>query len=90
MSKPWDISHICPPQLIPPRAVSVCSTIWYELHAREWPYKNQPAEVIIWQVGSGMKPNLTQIGMGKEISVSVAHLQQTVPHLLTILNLTFI
>lgn len=67
-----------------------CSTIWYELHAREWPYKNQPAEVIIWQVGSGMKPNLTQIGMGKEISVSVAHLQQTVPHLLTILNLTFI
>ncbi|KAL0979045.1 hypothetical protein UPYG_G00179780 [Umbra pygmaea] len=43
-------------------------TIWYELHAREWPYKNQPAEVIIWQVGSGMKPNFTQIGMGKEIS----------------------
>lgn len=45
-------------------------TIWYELHAREWPFKNQPAEVIIWQVGSGMRPNLTQIGMGKEISVS--------------------
>ncbi|KAB5528692.1 hypothetical protein PHYPO_G00143130 [Pangasianodon hypophthalmus] len=43
-------------------------TIWYELHAREWPFKNQPAEVIIWQVGSGMRPNLTQIGMGKEIS----------------------
>ncbi|XP_076845981.1 kinase suppressor of Ras 2 isoform X1 [Brachyhypopomus gauderio] len=43
-------------------------TIWYELHAREWPFKNQPAEVIIWQVGSGMKPNLTHIGMGKEIS----------------------
>jgi len=48
------------------------STIWYELHAREWPFKNQPAEVIIWQVGSGMKPNLTQIGMGKEISVSIS------------------
>ncbi|XP_041083102.1 kinase suppressor of Ras 2-like [Polyodon spathula] len=43
-------------------------TIWYELHAREWPFKNQPAEAIIWQVGSGMKPNLSQIGMGKEIS----------------------
>ncbi|XP_015816024.3 kinase suppressor of Ras 2 isoform X3 [Nothobranchius furzeri] len=42
-------------------------TIWYELHAREWPYKNQPAEVIIWQIGSGMKPNLAQTGMGKEI-----------------------
>ncbi|TWW60209.1 Kinase suppressor of Ras 2 [Takifugu flavidus] len=43
-------------------------TIWYELHAREWPYKSQPAEAIIWQIGSGMKPNLTQTGMGKEIS----------------------
>uniref|UniRef100_I3JWR4 non-specific serine/threonine protein kinase n=1 Tax=Oreochromis niloticus TaxID=8128 RepID=I3JWR4_ORENI len=42
-------------------------TIWYELHAREWPYKSQPAEVIIWQIGSGMKPNLAQTGMGKEI-----------------------
>ena len=51
------------------------STIWYELHAREWPFKNQPAEVIIWQVGSGMKPNLTQIGMGKEISVSKRHVR---------------
>uniref|UniRef100_A0A3P8ST93 non-specific serine/threonine protein kinase n=1 Tax=Amphiprion percula TaxID=161767 RepID=A0A3P8ST93_AMPPE len=43
-------------------------TVWYELHAREWPYKSQPAEVIIWQIGSGMKPNLAQTGMGKEIS----------------------
>nr|XP_043882997.1 kinase suppressor of Ras 2 isoform X2 [Solea senegalensis] len=43
-------------------------TIWYELHAREWPYKSQPAEVIIWQIGSGVKPNLAQTGMGKEIS----------------------
>lgn len=43
-------------------------TIWYELHAREWPYKSQPPEVIIWQIGSGMKPSLAQTGMGKEIS----------------------
>uniref|UniRef100_A0A8C5DP82 non-specific serine/threonine protein kinase n=1 Tax=Gouania willdenowi TaxID=441366 RepID=A0A8C5DP82_GOUWI len=43
-------------------------TIWYELHAREWPYKSQPAEVLIWQIGSGIKPNLAQTGMGKEIS----------------------
>ncbi|XP_078523245.1 kinase suppressor of Ras 2 isoform X1 [Lissotriton helveticus] len=48
--------------------VFALGTIWYELHAREWPFKSQPAEAIIWQVGSGMKPNLTQIGMGKEIS----------------------
>ncbi|NXK20550.1 KSR2 Kinase, partial [Arenaria interpres] len=48
--------------------VFALGTIWYELHAREWPFKTQPAEAIIWQVGSGMKPNLSQIGMGKEIS----------------------
>ncbi|XP_061788467.1 kinase suppressor of Ras 2-like isoform X3 [Nerophis lumbriciformis] len=42
-------------------------TIWYELHAREWPYKSQPAEVMVWQIGSGMKPNLAHSGMGKEI-----------------------
>nr|XP_056715761.1 kinase suppressor of Ras 2 isoform X2 [Euleptes europaea] len=48
--------------------VFALGTIWYELHAREWPFKNQPAEAIIWQVGRGMKPNLSQLGMGKEIS----------------------
>ncbi|ELK37417.1 Kinase suppressor of Ras 2 [Myotis davidii] len=34
----------------------------------EWPFKTQPAEAIIWQMGTGMKPNLSQIGVGKEIS----------------------
>jgi hypothetical protein len=53
-----------------PFNLSSNSTIWYELHAREWPFKTQPAEAIIWQMGTGMKPNLSQIGMGKEISVS--------------------
>ncbi|XP_055002982.1 kinase suppressor of Ras 2 isoform X2 [Sorex araneus] len=48
--------------------VFALGTIWYELHAREWPFKTQPAEAIIWQMGNGMKPNLSQIGMGKEIS----------------------
>uniref|UniRef100_A0A2K6FZZ7 Kinase suppressor of ras 2 n=1 Tax=Propithecus coquereli TaxID=379532 RepID=A0A2K6FZZ7_PROCO len=48
--------------------VFALGTIWYELHAREWPFKTQPAEAIIWQMGTGMKPNLSQIGMGKEIS----------------------
>ncbi|XP_077456089.1 kinase suppressor of Ras 2 isoform X1 [Stigmatopora argus] len=42
-------------------------TIWFELHAREWPYKSQPAEVIMWQVGSGVKPSFAHAGMGKEI-----------------------
>ncbi|KAM4827031.1 kinase suppressor of Ras 2 isoform 2-T2 [Thomomys bottae] len=48
--------------------VFALGTIWYELHAREWPFKTQPAEAIIWQMGAGMKPNLSQIGLGKEIS----------------------
>lgn len=60
-----------------PRSFPLLSTIWYELHAREWPYKSQPAEAIIWQIGSGMKPNLSQTGMGKEISVSSLGLSPT-------------
>nr|XP_025035062.1 kinase suppressor of Ras 1 [Pelodiscus sinensis] len=28
-------------------------TVWYELQAREWPFKSQPAEALIWQIGSG-------------------------------------
>lgn len=63
---PWPES----PKHWPAPFLRLHSTIWYELHAREWPYKSQPAEVIIWQIGSGMKPNLSQTGMGKEISVS--------------------
>ncbi|ELK15499.1 Kinase suppressor of Ras 2 [Pteropus alecto] len=52
----------------PPHLAIITRTIWYELHAREWPFKTQPAEAIIWQMGTGLKPNLSQIGMGKEIS----------------------
>nr|XP_033809759.1 kinase suppressor of Ras 2 [Geotrypetes seraphini] len=48
--------------------VFALGTIWYELHAREWPYKGQASQAIIWQLGTGMKPNLSQIGMSKEIS----------------------
>ncbi|XP_043910580.1 kinase suppressor of Ras 1 isoform X3 [Protopterus annectens] len=45
-------------------------TIWYELQARDWPFKNQPAEPIIWQVGSGegVKHLLTTISLGKEVT----------------------
>ncbi|KAF6037717.1 hypothetical protein EB796_003979 [Bugula neritina] len=34
-------------------------TVWYELLCGEWPYNHRvPAEIIIWQVGQGMKPPL--------------------------------
>ncbi|XP_007898885.1 kinase suppressor of Ras 1 isoform X2 [Callorhinchus milii] len=45
-------------------------TIWYELQARDWPFKNQPVEAIIWQVGSGegVKNIFAQITLGKEVT----------------------
>lgn len=49
-----------------------CRTIWYELQARDWPFKNQAAEALIWQIGSGegTKRLLASISLGKEVSVS--------------------
>ncbi|XP_058857135.1 kinase suppressor of Ras 1-like isoform X2 [Acipenser ruthenus] len=45
-------------------------TIWYELQARDWPIKNQPAESTIWQVGSGegIRQVLAQVSLGKEVT----------------------
>ncbi|XP_075760949.1 kinase suppressor of Ras 1 isoform X1 [Pelodiscus sinensis] len=45
-------------------------TVWYELQAREWPFKSQPAEALIWQIGSGegVKHILTTVSVGKEVS----------------------
>ncbi|XP_010592503.2 kinase suppressor of Ras 1 isoform X3 [Loxodonta africana] len=45
-------------------------TIWYELQARDWPFKNQAAEALIWQIGSGegMKRILASVSLGKEVS----------------------
>jgi hypothetical protein len=47
-------------------------TVWYELQARDWPFKNQAAEALIWQIGSGegMKRVLASISLGKEVTVS--------------------
>lgn len=36
----------------------------------EWPFKGQPPEVIIWQVGKGMKQSLRNLQASKEIKVS--------------------
>ncbi|KAM9209038.1 kinase suppressor of Ras 1 isoform 2-T2 [Dugong dugon] len=44
-------------------------TIWYELQARDWPFKNQAAEALIWQIGSGegVKRILASVSLGKEV-----------------------
>nr|XP_020642577.1 kinase suppressor of Ras 1 isoform X1 [Pogona vitticeps]XP_020642580.1 kinase suppressor of Ras 1 isoform X1 [Pogona vitticeps]XP_020642583.1 kinase suppressor of Ras 1 isoform X1 [Pogona vitticeps] len=49
-------------------------TVWYELQAREWPYKNQAAEALIWQIGSGegMKQVLSASSLGKEVGEILA------------------
>lgn len=48
--------------------------MWYELQAREWPFKNQPAEALIWQIGSGegVKQVLATVSLGKEVNVSTS------------------
>ncbi|XP_031823522.1 kinase suppressor of Ras 1 isoform X4 [Sarcophilus harrisii] len=45
-------------------------TVWYELQARDWPFQTQPAEALIWQIGSGegVKQVLAGISLGKEVS----------------------
>ncbi|XP_057207467.1 kinase suppressor of Ras 1 isoform X2 [Triplophysa rosa] len=47
-------------------------TIWYELQAKDWPITNQPAEALIWLLGSGegIKRLLAQKGtsLGKEVT----------------------
>ncbi|XP_029467841.1 kinase suppressor of Ras 1 isoform X3 [Rhinatrema bivittatum] len=45
-------------------------TVWYELQARDWPFKSQAAEALIWQIGSGegVKQVLSTISLGKEVT----------------------
>ncbi|XP_071110703.1 kinase suppressor of Ras 2-like isoform X2 [Haliotis cracherodii] len=42
-------------------------TVWYELLCGEWPFRNHPAETIIWQVGRGMKQSLSSINAPREV-----------------------
>ena len=44
-------------------------TVWYELLLGEWPFWGQPSEVIIWQVGKGVKQSLINLQASKEIKV---------------------
>jgi len=42
-------------------------TIWYELLCGEWPFRGQPSEAIIWQVGKGMKQSLANLQASRDI-----------------------
>nr|XP_022344964.1 kinase suppressor of Ras 2-like isoform X3 [Crassostrea virginica] len=42
-------------------------TIWYELLVGDWPFRNQPPECIIWQVGRGIKQSLGSVMASKEV-----------------------
>jgi len=42
-------------------------TVWYELLTGEWPWKEQPPEAIIWQVGKGIRPTLANLQASREV-----------------------
>uniref|UniRef100_A0A0A9Y2Z8 Kinase suppressor of Ras 1 n=1 Tax=Lygus hesperus TaxID=30085 RepID=A0A0A9Y2Z8_LYGHE len=42
-------------------------TVWYELLCGEWPFKGQPPEAIIWQVGKGMKQTLANLQAARDV-----------------------
>ncbi|XP_038220722.1 kinase suppressor of Ras 2 isoform X2 [Zerene cesonia] len=42
-------------------------TVWYELLCGEYPFKGQPAEAVIWQVGKGAKQSLANMQASRDI-----------------------
>lgn len=42
-------------------------TVWYELLCSEMPFKNQPPEAIIFQVGRGMKQSLANLQAARDV-----------------------
>ncbi|XP_037948875.1 kinase suppressor of Ras 1 isoform X2 [Teleopsis dalmanni] len=42
-------------------------TVWYELLCGEFPFKMQPHESIIWQVGRGMKQTLANLQTSRDV-----------------------
>ncbi|OTF71624.1 kinase suppressor of Ras 2-like protein, partial [Euroglyphus maynei] len=42
-------------------------TVWFELLFGSWPFSNQPPEVIIWQVGKGIRQPIINFQASKEI-----------------------
>lgn len=45
-------------------------TVWYELLTGCWPFKEYPAESIIWQVGNRKKQSLGHLQGSKELKVT--------------------
>ncbi|XP_059480114.1 kinase suppressor of Ras 2 isoform X2 [Neocloeon triangulifer] len=41
-------------------------TVWYELLCGDWPFKEQPPEAIIWQVGKGIKQSLANLQASRD------------------------
>lgn len=48
-------------------------TVWYELLCGEWPFKAQPPEAIIWQVGKGMKQTLANLQASRDVKDILMH-----------------
>ncbi|XP_053694710.1 kinase suppressor of Ras 2 [Sabethes cyaneus] len=42
-------------------------TVWYELLCGEFPFKYQPPESVIWQVGRGMKQTLANLQASRDV-----------------------
>lgn len=42
-------------------------TVWYELLCGEFPFKSQPPESVIWQVGRGMKQTLANLQASRDV-----------------------
>ncbi|CAB3227301.1 unnamed protein product [Arctia plantaginis] len=42
-------------------------TVWYELLCGEYPFKSQPPEAVIWQVGKGVKQSLASMQASRDI-----------------------
>ncbi|GFR92725.1 kinase suppressor of Ras [Elysia marginata] len=42
-------------------------TVWYELLCNDWPFRSQPCETVIWQVGRGVKQSLSTVAAPREV-----------------------
>ncbi|CAL1528760.1 unnamed protein product [Lymnaea stagnalis] len=42
-------------------------TVWYELLCNDWPFRSQPCETVIWQVGRGIKQSLSTVTAPREV-----------------------